>query len=225
MTFTVRDTQARLAALGFDPGPIDGLRGANTNAALREALDEIGGKVAADLFGVERLHRIHWHWTAGAYGPIRVEIKAYNGLVDQHGNRFDGKHRFEAQARYQVGRAASHTLNGNTGAIGLAADAMAGAQERPFEVGSAPMTEAQLWELCAWTAELCALYWIPISPYSTLSHAEVQPTLGIRQRWKWDIRWLPGMESVGDARAVGNRLRAMTAEKAQDLELDVPVAA
>ncbi len=29
-----------------------------------------------------------------------------------------------------------------------------------------------------------------------LSHAEVQPTLGIRQNAKWDISWLPGMDKL-----------------------------
>ena len=34
-------------------------------------------------------------------------------------------------------------------------------------------------------------------------------TLGIVQRWKWDITWLPGMDQPGDPIAVGNRLREM----------------
>jgi len=41
-----------------------------------------------------------------------------------------------------------------------------------------------------------------------LTHAEVQPTLGVRQRGKWDITWLPGMEAPGDPIDVGDVLRA-----------------
>lgn len=219
MTFTVRDQQARLAALGYDPGPIDGIMGPKTKKARVEALRERGGHSAADLFHWSGLHRIHWHWTAGAYGDIAMERRAYNGLIDQHCNRIDGDFRFEAQARYQVGRAASHTLNANTGAGSLACDAMAGAQERPFKWGSAPLTMDMVWEMCEWTAELCAAYDIPIARSSTLSHAEIEPTLGIKQRWKWDFTVLPGMNNTDDPIKIGDCLRAMTVEKMQDLRL------
>lgn len=219
MSFTVRDQQARLRALGYDAGPIDGLMGPLTRKARAAALSDRQGRNVFDLFHHSGLHRIHWHWTAGAYGAIALERRAYNGLVDTHGNRVDGDFRFEAQARYQVGRAASHTLNANTGAIGLACDAMAGAKEVPFEVGLAPLTMDMVWELCEWTAELCAAYDIPVSKTSTLSHAEIQPTLGIRQNSKWDITWLPGMKKPDDPILVGDRLRGMTIEKMQDLRL------
>jgi hypothetical protein len=78
------------------------------------------------------------------------------------------------------------------------------------------MTARQLDELCRWTAELSVAYWIPVSRFSTLSHSEVQPTLGIRQRWKWDINWLPGMSRPGDPIDVGDRIRAMISEHLQD---------
>lgn len=217
MSFTVRDIQARLAALGYSPGPIDGLQGRKTREALKAALRDRAGRRASDLFHQSGLHRIHWHWTGGAYGDIAMERRAYNGLVDQDGNRVDGDFRFEAQASYRIGRAASHTLNANTGAIGLSCDAMAGAQERPFKWGSAPLTWDMVWEMCEWTAELCDAYDIPISKWSTLSHAEVQPTLGIQQRWKWDFTVLPDMHDTDDPIKIGERLRAMTVEKAQDL--------
>lgn len=219
MSFTIRDQQARLAALGHDPGPIDGLMGPRTRKARDAALRERGGRSVGDLFHTTALHRIHWHWTAGAYGVIAMERRAYNGLIDQNCNRIDGDFRFEAQARYQVGKAASHTLNANTGAIGLACDAMAGARERPFDEGSAPLTWDMLWEMCEWSAELGDAYDIPISRWSMLSHAEVQPTLGIRQRFKWDITWLPDMPGVDDPIKVGDRLRGMVEEKRQDLGL------
>lgn len=219
MSYTTRDIQARCAALGHSPGQIDGIMGPATRAAVTAALSERGGRSAADLFHHSGLHRIHLHWTAGAYGVIDLERHHYNGIVDQTGARYDGEWRFEAQARYQPGRAASHTLNANTGAIGLAADAMAGARERPFDTGSAPLTWDQIAELCNWAAELSVAYDIPVSRYSILTHAEVQPTLGILQRAKWDITWLPDMDAPADPVCVGDRLRALIGDRISERRL------
>jgi hypothetical protein len=209
MTYTTRDLQARLAALGFHPGPIDGIRGRRTSAALDAAMHD---RVVTDprhLFHISGLHRIHWHWTAGAYGEIQLELDHYNVLIDHDGAEVAGTFPPLAQANYAPGLAASHTLNANTGAIGLALDCMAGARERPFRSGPYPITHDQLEALAILTARLCKRYDIPVSRWSTLSHAEIQPTLGIRQRLKWDITWLPGMTRPGDPVEVGDRLRDM----------------
>lgn len=208
-----RTLQARLAALGHNPGPIDGLVGRRTEAALDEVLAEFDGTEARDLFDASGLHRIHWHWTAGAYGVNDLEERSYNRLIDERGRAHDGQFPPEAQAGYAPGRAASHTRNANSGAIGLAVDCMAGAVERPFSPGKAPMTAAHVEGLVKETACLCQKYWIPVTRWSVLSHAEVQPTLGIRQRFKWDITWLPDMARPGDPIEVGDRLRAMVREE------------
>ncbi len=207
MSFTVRDQQARIAALGFNPGPIDGKMGPMTRQARSQALASRHGSSLSDLFHVSGLHRIHWHWTAGAYGIISLEKRAYNYLIDENGDIHDGLFRAEAQANYRVGHAASHTLNANTGAIGVSIDAMAGAKENPFDWGKAPITEQQIDQLVDLSAELGLLYDIPPMPTAMLSHAEVQETLGIRQKWKWDIKILPGMERPQNAIVIGNILR------------------
>mgnify|MGYP003629433539 FL=1 len=207
MSYSIRDQQARCAALGFNPGPIDGMLGPKTREATSAALRTRGGRSVSDLFHPSGLHRIHLHWTAGAYGVIDMERRAYNELIDQEGNVHQGVFRPEAQATYRIGHAASHTLNANTGAIGLSVDAMAGAVERPFNPGLSPITESQIDALCERAAHYAILYDIPVARSSILTHAEVQPTLGIRQRFKWDITWLPGMDGPGDPVAVGDRLR------------------
>jgi len=61
--------------------------------------------------------------------------------------------------------------------------------------------------LVALTARLCGQYAIPVQYDTVLSHAEVQRTLKVTQRGKWDITWLPGMTQVGDPVAVGDGLR------------------
>lgn len=105
----------------------------------------------------------------------------------------------------------------NTGAIGHAMDAMAGAIERPFDRGSAPITLRQLDAFCRWAAEYSAQYWIPVNVYGMPTHAEIQPIFGVRQRWKWDITWLPGMSAPGDPLVVGERLRDMIRERLPDV--------
>ncbi|MEO1362350.1 MAG: peptidoglycan-binding protein [Pseudomonadota bacterium] len=213
MGFSTRDIQARCAALGFNPGPIDGIKGRRTSSALQEAMASNGVSSISGLFGRDGLHRIHGHWTGGAYGAIDLELRAYNGVIDHDATRHAGRWGFQDQAMYRAGaRGASHTLNANTGSIGLAVDAMAGAQERPFRAGSAPVTWAQVDELAKWIAELSVRFWIPITRYSVLTHAEVQPTLGIRQKWKWDITWLPDMDRPGDPVEVGDRIRALAVD-------------
>jgi hypothetical protein len=212
--YNVIDLQARCAALGFNPGPIDGVRGKRTNAARDMAMQKRAVISEAALFHASGLHRINLHWTAGASGVIQLERKAYNGLVDHDGNRHYGVHSFEDQARYAVGvRGASHTRNSNTGCIGLAVDAMAGATEVPFDKGTAPATWDQIEEMCTWAAELALQYDIPVTRYSIMMHSEVQPTLGIRQKWKWDLNWLPDMDRPGDPIECGDRLRNLISDK------------
>jgi len=76
-----------------------------------------------------------------------------------------------------------------------------------WDAGAFPIREPQISALIALTADLCRRHGIDVGPTTTLSHAEVQPTLGITQRGKWDITWLPGMIGPGDPVAVGNVLR------------------
>lgn len=199
----VRARQARCAALGFWPGPIDGIDGPRTRAAYAAAIE------AQRARGLPFQHptgitRIHWHWTAGGYSPNAVDLRSYHALIDG-----EGKIRWPVDPT----TSRSHTLNANGGGIGLSICAMAGAQERPFAWGKAPITPAQVSALARETARLCRTYDIPVSRWSTLSHAEVQPTLGVVQRSKWDITVLPGMSAPADPITVGDRLRDLVARE------------
>ncbi len=155
------------------------------------------------------MQRIIWHWTAGAYGLNALEADHYHFVVDQDGRATAGVYTPEDNAGPLVaGKYAAHTRAANTGAIGVAVDAMAGAKDRPLETGDYPITPAQLDGLVALTATLALKYSIPVTRQTVLSHAEVQPTLGIKQAGKWDIAWLPGMAAVGDPVQIGDTLRA-----------------
>lgn len=208
MDYVTRDVQARCAALGVDPGPIDGIPGPMTRAAVEKAMEQRGVDRPEMLFHPSGLHRVIMHWTAGAYGAIALERRHYHLLVTCTGQIVMGDLAPEANADCRDGRYAAHTRALNTGSIGVAVDAMGGAVERPFDPGPYPITEEQAQALVRAVADLCLTYDIPVSRYSVLTHAEVQPTLGVWQRNKWDITWLPGMEKPADPLVVGDMIRA-----------------
>lgn len=170
-------------------------------------------KTAAPVARVDAgLRRVHWHWTTGAHQPNDYERSRYHFLIDRDGRIHHGLHRPEANARIVGDAYAAHTASANTGAIGVALCGMAGARERPFSPGSHPITELQIDALIEFTAQLCQTYGIRVTRRTVLSHAEVQPTLGIAQKAKWDIAWLPGMRAAGDPVAIGDELRLRVME-------------
>lgn len=152
---------------------------------------------------------ITWHWTAGAYGINSVEQDAYHFIVMADGTVLNGVDRPEDNIPpLKPGAYAASTLGFNSYNISISVDAMGGAVERPFNPGKWPITEKQIDALVALTAKLCAKYDVPVERTRVLSHAEVQPTLKIKQRNKWDITWLPGMIGPKDPVMVGDILRA-----------------
>lgn len=209
MTYTTRDYQARCWAYGIDAGPIDGIWGTKTQNAIRQLMYKKGVNRAEDTIHPSGLHRIHMHWTAGAYGAIQLELNHYHVLILEDGKVVLGNKMPEANANTRDGHYMAHTRAANSGAIGVAVDCMGGAKEHPFEAGNYPMTRVQLRSMAREVANLCDTYDIPVSRYSTLTHAEIQPTLGIRQRFKWDITWIPGMRGPGDPILVGDAIREM----------------
>jgi len=197
MTYDTRAMQARCSALGFWPGPIDGQNGPRTQAAYRAAVAHQKTK-GLPFQHPSGLTRIHLHWTAGGHTVNSTDRKHYHIVIEGSGK--------EVSCNAETKRLA-HTLNANGGAIGISMACMAGAVERPFSWGSAPMTAAQLHGMCKAAARLAVQYDIPISRYSVLTHAEVQPILGIKQRQKWDISVLPGMIDPSNPNMVGDRIR------------------
>ena len=197
MTYPIRAKQARCAALGFWPGPIDGVDGKRTQAAYSAAVAAQKAK-GLPFQHPSGLTRIHLHWTAGGHTANTTDKAHYHCIIEGSGN--------EVWSHPETAKLA-HTLNANSGAIGLSMACMAGAVERPFSWGSAPMTTAQLHGLAKVAARLALKYDIPITRYSVLSHAEVQPVIGIKQKQKWDICIIPSMSEPGNPNAVGDRIR------------------
>lgn len=167
----------------------------------------MGGKVKDTELGVP-MKRIIMHWTAGADGVNDLEKDSYHFIVSRDGGVTQGKDKVEDNIPPLVqGQYAAHTWKLNSYSIGVSLDAMAGATERPFSWGDYPLTDKQVDALCLLVAALSTKHSVPVTPETVLTHAEVQPTLGVKQRNKWDITVLPGMNKVQDPRKVGDILR------------------
>ncbi len=216
MTYTVRDYQGRVNGIfNKEILKVDGMSGPNTRKGIIDACKFKGVRRKTDLFD-RGVRGVVFHWTAGANGLIALERKAYNFLVDTAGNLYDGNATIAAQVMYdwRKGVGASHTRNMNSGWVGISQDAMAGAkQTNPITWGSHPITWKGIDAMLEKTMEICEEYNVPVSRWTTLSHAEVQPTLGVRQKWKWDYAVLPGDTKSRDPVEVGDVLRKRMLEK------------
>jgi len=206
----IAQVQRDLTARGFDAGPADGVAGAKTGVAWRAFV--------ATLPSVKKmpngtLKRIICHWSAGTHNVSALDRSHYHYCVAGDGSIVPGIRKPEDNANTTDGAYAAHTLNCNSGSIGIALAAMAGATERPFSAGAYPITTPQLDAFCGLAARLAKQYGIPNTRATILTHAEVSKTLGIAQRGKIDIMWLPGMTAMGDPIAVGDTIRAMIAAK------------
>jgi len=229
----IHEAQRALNAAGHKPLDVDGKTGAKTRDAISAfqkahglevtavlnpettaALDIVlaglsvsAGIVPSDWMPAAKMDRIIFHWTAGAHKASGLDRAHYHILIEADGKLVRGIPTIAANAAGGKGFRASHTLNCNTGSIGLSLCCMAGAVEAPFDSGLAPMTRAQWDKLAPVVADLCRRYSIPITPRTVLSHAEVQGTLGIKQFGKWDIARLAFDPSVKGATACGDMLR------------------
>jgi len=155
------------------------------------------------------MKRIIMHWSAGSHTASNLDMEHYHFIVQGDGSVVVGKYTVADNESASDGKYAAHTKDCNTGSIGIAMAAMAGAVESPFHAGAFPITPVQLEAFTKLAARLARDYNIPITPTTILSHAEVQPTLGIKQNGKWDIAWLPGMAKPADPVTVGGALRSM----------------
>lgn len=214
---TTRELQIRLNALnifeehGLAPLVVDGINGKKTRQALQFAMRDRNLDHARELFHPDGITRIHWHWTGGTYEVTGFEKSHYHGVYDYLGGKHYTEHDPTDQADYSYskGIGCSHTLNANKGALGLSIDCMGGATEngRVADCNGYPPTWEGIDAMLEDTAMYCKIFDIPISRWTTLTHAEVQPTLGIRQKWKWDIRVLPDSDKLLDPIKAGDILR------------------
>lgn len=168
--------------------------------------------VPAAWMPAARMRGIIVHWTAGAHKASALDREHYHVLIEGGGKLVRGIPSIALNQKPASKGYAAHTLKCNSGFIGVALCCMAGAIEAPFNAGVAPMTRSQWDALPFVLADLCRFYAIGVTPRTVLSHAEVQPTLGIAQRGKWDITRLAFDPSIKGAKACGDLFRAATAK-------------
>jgi N-acetyl-anhydromuramyl-L-alanine amidase AmpD len=152
------------------------------------------------------MKRIIAHWSAGTYNVGRLEREHYHLIIDGDGKVHNGKHSISDNESTSDGVYAAHTRHCNTGSIGISVACMAGAKEG-FRHGDYPMKEEQFESLCNSMAVLCGQHGIPVSSLTTLTHAEVQPNLGIKQNGKWDFTELSFNHQIVGARNCGDYMR------------------
>jgi hypothetical protein len=194
------------------------MNGPNTRGEIANAVRQLGLNDPEELFDPSGINRIHWHWAASTYSVNWNVRRHYNGVFDYEGNQYDGGCPPQQQAAYvpyKVG--VSHTLNANTGAVGLTFAGMAGATANwganTVDQGSYPLTWKGVDAMLEHTAELCRLFDIKPSPWTTITHCEVQTNIGIKQRNKWDIRVMPESKTLLTEKSAGDILRARMMEK------------
>lgn len=158
------------------------------------------------------IDRVIVHWTAGQHRASEGDREHYHILIESDGRLVRGIPTIDKNdaSGIRTGYAA-HTLNCNTGSAGVSMCAMAGAVEQPFSPGPAPLTREQWNVMTRVVATLCQRYGIGVTDRTVLTHAEVQPNLGIRQRGKWDVTRLTFDASVVGHRAVGDLMRRQIA--------------
>lgn len=148
------------------------------------------------------------HWTGGGGRANSTDRKHYHRITEFDGNVVKGNEAMEDNIVTSDGDYAAHTRNLNTGSIGLAMAGMLDAKESPLDFGSAPITRVQFEAHCRLVAETHLAYGIPVTGSTCLTHAEVEPTLGVKQRQKWDFTVLQFEPGIRGAIPIGDYMRS-----------------
>lgn len=160
-----------------------------------------------------KMKRVIAHWSAGGHKVSETDKEHYHIIWGGDGVAVRGEHEISDNVNTSDGDYAVHTRGCNSGSIGVSLACMAGATESPFNSGKFPMTRKQWDAMIEGIAQLCEFYQIPVTAQTVLSHAEVESTLGIKQRGKWDFTRLSFDNSVKGAKACGDKMRAEVLKK------------
>lgn len=134
-----------------------------------------------------KMSRVVLHWTAGANEASSLDLMHYHALVEEDSDIILGDFDIcDNASPLQKGEYAAHTLNCNSGSIGLAVCGMAGGKLTKY-----PITENQFLTMLWMAAACCVAFGIEPTEKTVLHHGSVERILKVRQRGKWDCLWLP----------------------------------
>lgn len=163
-----------------------------------------------------KIERVIAHWTAGTHKASELDKKHYHFIFEGDGRAVRGNYDIADNISARDGKYAAHTLNCNTGSAGVAVACMHNA--KPGAHGKYPMTREQFEAMVKMIGNLCITYNIKVTPRTVLWHAEVEQTLGIKQRGKWDATELSFAPKVRGARNCGDYLRAFVEDYIEDMQ-------
>ena len=160
---------------------------------------------------MQYFNRITMHHTGGAYQANSVDLRSYHTVTQGDGTTVKGNNPYMANAmgkKLVNGKYAAHTLNLNTGNIGKAVACMSGGQwGDPYACKFFPRA-SQMDAFLIDVAKDAKYYGIPITRENVLTHAEVEITLGVKQKQKWDFDYDPyRIITKRDPIAIGDYLR------------------
>lgn len=219
----IKQFQQHLVGLGYRLPQFgaDGDFGQETYQTAMKALDDLAAcrrvpkpplliqALPAEWLPRVTMKKIIIHWTAGGYTAGPEDRDAYHVITQGDGTYVRGKKSIAGNVPPLVsGTYAAHTHNGNSYSIGISMACMAGAKEKPFDAGKYPMTEAQLESTCKAVAQMALFYGIAVMDTTVLTHAEVEPNLGIKQKGKWDVTRIAFKPELVGAKACGDYIRS-----------------
>lgn len=149
-------------------------------------------------------NRITDHHTGGPYTPTPKDLQSYPICIDGDGQPHQGIHPLDANSagrKLVAGAYYPHTWKLNSGNFGIAICCMGNAQwgDPRGSTRFFPLNR-QVDALIVENAKWCVEFRIEVTGRTVLSHAEVEPVLGVKQKQKWDydyqIRNTPGRDPV-----------------------------
>lgn len=157
------------------------------------------------------MKNIVMHWTGGSTKVNSIDLEHYHFIIDAQGVIHVGNKPVKANASpsYRAGTYAQHCRNFNENSIGISICGFGDFIPKPLSVGKRVGNEVQVSTMIALAARLSTHHSMPVGPHNVLSHAEVQPTLKIKQNGKIDFVWLPGfnLKTSIDPVTLGNMIR------------------
>lgn len=156
------------------------------------------------------INRIVWHHTGGGYKPNATDMKSYPRLVNGDGEVVNGNHPILANSagrKLTKGTYSPHTLNLNSGSGAISVCSMVGGVWDNPQASKAFPRPVQIDALIDETVRLCREFGVTPDREHVLSHAEVEPTLGVKQKNKWDFDYQIRKTGGRNPIAIGDELR------------------